>query len=339
MRIRGSVGESGFSRREFLKVSGAGLAGLTVFGTAACGGSTGSESAEDYPSQDVTIIVPYSAGGPTDLLGRAVARYFEEEFGGTFLVENRTGGSATIGINEMVNSEPNGYTLGVIADPTAIIATFIEGTVEYSVDDFAYIGIGYENASVLAVRNDSQYQSAEEFFEAAEENPDELSVGTVGPNSSYGIALNRLRDEYDVRLSGVPFGGSIDIVSALRGGDIDAYFSSAGEAVFPVIEEGNFRALATANPERVDYLPDAIPISELGYENITNARSTYGLVAPQGTPTEILTKLEDGLRSALENQQVRETLGARYILDDFVGGDEWKNRRQELADEYEDILS
>lgn len=338
MRTREFAGGGNVSRHEFLKVSGAGLAGLTVFGAAACSGGMGSESTEDYPSQEVTIIVPYAAGGPTDLLAREVGRYFEEEFGETFLVENREGGAATIGINELINSEPDGYTLAVIADPTALIAPLVEGTIEYSVEDFAHIGIGYENATVLAVRSDSQYQSAEEFFEAAEENPGELSAGTVGPTSSHHIELDRLQDEYGVNVSRIPFGGDSEIVAALRGGDIDAFFSASGEAIFPGIEEGDFRALALGGPERVDYLPDTPTLRELGYEDLTLARSIYGFVAPQETPAEIITKLEEGLRGALENQRVRETLGEQYIYDDFVGGDEWRQQREEISEEYESVL-
>jgi tripartite-type tricarboxylate transporter receptor subunit TctC len=299
------------------------------------GGSA--ESAEEYPSQEIREIVPYAAGGPTDLAGRGIAAYFEEALGQPVVVENQEGASATIGTTELVNSEPNGYTLEMATTSPLVLVPLLEN-LPYDKDDVETICVTIQTPAVLAVRQDSEYETAEEFLEAAQANPGTLSVALPGANTPQGVELQRLADEYGIVVTPVPFDGDSEAVAALLGGNVDALFDPAGDVVFDRIESGEFRALAVGSPEPVPYLPDVPTLAELGYETLTLSTSTYGLVAPKGTPSDIISELESTCQAALEDPETREQIGERYIPGQFIGSEEFRTLLDETWETYEPIL-
>jgi tripartite-type tricarboxylate transporter receptor subunit TctC len=211
--------------------------------------------------------------------------------------------------------------------------------VGYDKDDVETIGVTIEGPAVLAVNTGSQFETAEQFFEAAAANPGGLSVGLPGANTPQGVELMRLRDEYGIEVSPVPFEGNSEAVTALLGENIDAFFLPVGEAEMTPIEEGEFRPLAVGPEERVEYLPDTPTLRELGYENLTLSTSVYGLVAPKGTPTEILSTLESTLEQALQDPEVREQINERYIPPEFIDGEGFRAVLDETWNTYEPLLS
>ncbi|MGF1473250.1 MAG: tripartite tricarboxylate transporter substrate binding protein [Rubrobacteraceae bacterium] len=301
------------------------------------GGGGSAESAEDYPSDDVTLLVPYGAGGPTDLAARTVAKYYEDEFGQTVLVENMAGASGAQAMNELKSSQSDGYTIAIIAAPATVVVPLIED-VGYTADDFTTVGVITIIPSVLAVRNDSEYETAEDFFAAAKENPGKLNVGIPGANTSQGLEMQRLAEEYDIELSLVPFKGNAAMTSALLGGNVDAVFINASEDVLANIEGGEFKPLAVSPPERVEYLSDVPTLKELGYEDLTNSVSIFALAAPNGTPEEIIAKLESTLEEALQDEKVREQLGEQYVPEEFIGSEELRQRLNDIVEAYEPLL-
>ena len=305
--------------------------------TACTSGGGSAESAEDYPSDDVRLLVPYGAGGPTDLAARTVAKYFEDEFGQTILVENQAGASGAEATNTLRSSEPDGYTLMVFTGGTSVITPLAQG-LDYGPEDIAPIGLMTEIPSTLTVRTDSEYETAEDFFAAAEENPGKLNVGTPGASTPQAIELRRLQNEYNVEVSQVPFRGNAEMTSALLGGNVDAIFINASEDVLANIDGGEFRPLAISTAERVDYLSEVPTLKELGYEKLTLANSFFALGAPAGTPEEITGKLGSTLEEALQDEEVREKLGEQYVPDEFVGAEELRERVKELQAAYEPIL-
>ena len=301
------------------------------------GGGGSAESAQDYPSDDVTLLVPYGAGGPTDLAARTVAKYYENEFGQTILVENMAGASGAQAMNELKASQPDGYTIAIIAAPATVVVPLIED-VGYTADVFSTVGVITEIPSVLAVRSDSEYETAEDLFAAAEENPGQLNVGTAGANTSQGLEMKRLAEEYGIELSLVPFEGNAAMTSALLGGNVDAVFINASEDVLANIEGGEFKPLAVSPPERVEYLSDVPTLKEVGYEKLTNSVSIFGLAVPNGTPEEITGKLESTLQEALQDEEVRNQLGEQYVPDEFVGAEEFRQRLNEIVEAYRPLL-
>ena len=311
---------------------------LALVATGCSGPGAQGGSAEDYPSEEIRLIIPYAAGGPTDISGRAVGAYLEENLGQPFVVENVPGASATVGIGELVASPPDGYTLAVATTSPLVLVPLLED-VGYDKDDVETIGVTIEGPAVLAVHTGSQFETAELFFEAAAANPGGLSVGLPGANTPQGVELMRLRDEYGIEVSPVPFEGNSEAVTALLGGNVDAFFLPVGEAEMTPIEEGEFRPLAVGPEERVEYLPDTPTLRELGYENLTLSTSVYGLVAPKGTPSEILSTLESTLEQALQDPEVREQINERYIPQEFIDGEGFRAVLDETWNTYEPLLS
>jgi tripartite-type tricarboxylate transporter receptor subunit TctC len=310
---------------------------FVVFSLVACGPEGAQEEAEDYPSDRITMLVPYAAGGPTDLSARAVADYFEQEFGQTVGVENREGASGAIATNELVSAAPDGYTIGVIAAPATVVVPMMED-VAYEVDDFQPVAGIMEMPAVLAVRSDSPYGSAEEFFEAAEQEPGSLNVGTPGATTSQSIELRRLNENYEPEVEVIPFDGNSELVSGLLGGNIDALFTVASEDILSQIEAGEFEPLAVSPEQRVDFLPDVPTLSELGFEDLTLSTSIFGLAVPRDTPPEIVERLEETTRAALEDPAVVDRIGENYVPSEFITGEDLRNTLEEIRDAYEPIV-
>ncbi len=311
-----------------------GILALAVLASACAGGGS-QESADEYPSDDITMVVAQPAGSSTDIQGRAVAQCYQEELGQTVVVENVEGASGALGTSEVVSSEPDGYTIGM-STASSLAQPALTEDVGYEIEDFATIGAVSEQAAILAVREDSEYETAEQFFEAAEENPGELRVSQGGATTPQGIELDRLNDLYDVELNSIPFDGAGESVNALAGGNVDAVLT-AGDPIVSRIEDGELRALAVGSEERVPYLPDTPTLVELGYEDLTLSSSTFGLIAPADTPPGITKKLETTLEGCLEEQGVREQIGERYIPEDFVGAEGYANLVDETYEAYEQL--
>lgn len=294
--------------------------------------------ATDYPSESIRLIVPYGAGGPTDTVARAIAPFFEDELGQTVVVENKTGGSGAIGMQEMIQSEADGHTLQLVASTAAVVTPLVEN-VGYTIDDFTTVGAITQYPYVLAVNANSPYESAEDFFAAADSKPGEIKVGTPGASSQGAVELQRLKEEYDVDIGSVPFGGNAELNTALLGENVDGIFLVASQDVLEQVESGKFRALAVGSEDRADYLPDVPTLKELGYEEIDLATSYYGLAVPVDTPEDVVQTLEDTLEAALGDPEVVQRVGENYVPEAFIDGAELRGRFEAQKEVYEPILT
>lgn len=291
------------------------------------------EPVAEYPSQEITVLVPYTAGGPTDLAARAMGGFLEGELGQPVIVENLPGAAGSVAMNELVASDPDGYTLTVIAAPSTVVTPLIQD-VAYGPDDFETIGVIIEVPSALTVGADSPFPDAAAFLDAARSRPGELTVGTPGATTSQAIELRRLASEYGVEVTVVPFDGNAELTQALLGGTVDAIMVNTSQDIREQLDAGEFRALAVSPAERVAYLPDAPTLAELGFPDLTYSTSLFGLGAPVGTPPEIITRLEDGMRAGLEDPQVRGQLDEAYVPDEFIGAGEFRAMLDEIVQVY-----
>ncbi|MDK3257776.1 tripartite tricarboxylate transporter substrate binding protein [Blastococcus capsensis] len=306
-------------------------------GEAETGGGGGGDAAA-YPSEPITLVIPYAAGGPTDQVARSLAPFFEEELGQSVVPENRPGGSGALGMARMIQAGPDGHTLQILASSAAAVTPLVED-VDYDESDYVTIGAISQYPYVLAVRADSEYASAEDFFEAAEADPGSLSVAVPGASSQGAVELQRLAEEYDVVTTPVPFDGNAGSIAALLGGNVDATFVVASDDILTQMEAGEFRPIAVGSAERASYLPDTPTLQELGYEDLTMGTSYYGLAAPAGTPDEVVARLEDTLEAALEDPEVVERIGEKYVPEEFISGEELGELFAEQRAAYEPVLS
>lgn len=300
-------------------------------------GGEGGAAAQDYPADDITLYVPYAPGGPTDLAARTVGDCLAEDFGRNVVVENREGASGSLGMQAMIQGGADGYSLSLIAVP-ASATNPLQEDVGYTNDDYVPIAAVTEIPSVLAVGEGSRFADAGALFAEAEQNPGRVTVGVPGATTSQAMELRRLAEEYGVELSLVPFTGNAEMTTALLGGNVDAVFINASQDVLENIEAGSFVPLAISPEERVDYLPDVPTLAELGYPELTNSVSVFGLAAPAGTPDGVLQTLEDGVAACLEQPEVVEALGDQYVPEEFIGRDDFRARIDEIVEVYGPLL-
>lgn len=315
---------------------------LTAVALAACGGDgeTASDTGEDtaaadFPSEQIRLIVPYTAGGPTDIAARAVARFMEQELDETVLVENIPGASGASAYQQLIAAEPDGHTLSMFALPTATL-NYLLNDVGYAAEDFTPIGVVTRVPSAIVVPADSPYQDIEELFEAARENPDEISIGTPGATNTHAAETSRIKQIYDVPLTIVPFNGNSEVQAALLGNNVDAGFVNVSQDVLPNFESGAIRPLAVGSEEPLDYV-DAPTFVESEYPELTQSTTTFGIVGPAGVPEGVVTKLEDTLRAALEDPEVVETLDERYVPEEFLGAEETGELFTEVEETFKDV--
>ena len=323
--------------RSSLPVLAAASAVLLTACVAEGGGEGGGAAAQDYPADDITLYVPYAPGGPTDLAARTVGDCLAADFGRTVVVENREGASGSLGMQAMIQGGPDGYSLSLIAVP-ASATNPLQEDVGYTNDDYVPIAAVTEIPSVLAVGQGSRFADAQALFAEAEQNPGQVTVGVPGATTSQAMELRRLAEQYGVELSLVPFTGNAEMTTAVLGGNVDAIFINASQDVLENIEANSFVPLAISPEERVDYLPDVPTLAELGYPELTNSVSVFGLAAPAGTPDGVLQTLEDGVAACLEQPEVIETLGDQYVPDEFIGRDQFQARIDEIVEVYGPLL-
>jgi tripartite-type tricarboxylate transporter receptor subunit TctC len=300
--------------------------------TLSCSGG-GSKATDEYPSQEITVLVPYTAGGPTDLAARTMGTYLEKVLGEPVIVENVPGAAGSLAMNQLVSSKPDGHTLTLVAAPSTVVTPMIQD-VSYGPEDFVPIGVITEVPSVLAVAAGSEYADATAFFTAARARPGELTVGTPGATTSQAIELRRLAGEYGVQVTVVPFNGNAELIQALLGGTVDALLVNVSQDIRAQFDAGVFRALAISPADRVDYLPDTPTLAELGFPTLTYSTSLFGLGAPAGTPPEIIARLEAAMRDGLADPAVRAQLDEAYVPDEFIGGAEFRARLDEIVRVY-----
>lgn len=255
--------------------------------------------ASDYPDKPITAIVPWGAGGGTDLNARAIAREAEKFIDVPIIVENREGATGTIGVTEASKAKPDGYTIlfGSI-DPMCSMPHLMD--VEYSIDDFRGImGFAYDPSSII-VRADSPWETLEDLI--AEEEV--INRGHSGIGGIHHVMFEMFFPAAGIEnFRDVTFDGGAASLTALRGGHIDVNGNTLGVAI-PSIEAGEVRVLATAAPERVDLFPDIPTFKEKGFD--IEVEATFFLVAPKGTPDEAIELLEEIFTKAAQSEGYQE---------------------------------
>lgn len=316
------------------------LAGTVALTLAACGGggSDDSGSGDDYPTDDITMIVSYAAGGPTDIAGRAVATAFEEDLGVSVVVENVEGASGAVGSAEVVQARPDGLTIGTTTGSAVSRVPIIE-EVGFTADQVTPVGVVTEYPGVFFVQDDSPYETLDDLIEAAEANPDEVTIGAAGAQTPQAVEILRMGTEYDVPFKLVPFQGDAPALTGLLGGNVDAIVPSFNEGVRAQYEAGEIRPLAIMGPERREYLPDTPTLAESGYDDLIYGISTFIIIAPEGTPEDIVGRLEESLQTALEDETVREALGGDIgIPEEFIGSEELQRQLDQEVEALTPVL-
>ncbi|KAA5604192.1 tripartite tricarboxylate transporter substrate binding protein [Roseospira marina] len=263
-----------------------GFTALVAFG--------GPAAAADFPVRPIQVIVPYSAGGGTDLSARIMADVFKKHVdGGTIVVRDQPGGGGAIGTSAALHARPDGYTLGTGSQgPLALLPHF--GGTDYSLDDVQFIGMMGWNLKLLVGCKDAPFSNFEEMMDYARDNPGQLQIGNSGAGGADHIAIEAFAKAADVDLEPVPFNGASEGMTACLGGHIDAMTSTPSEAL-PHAQSGAVTPLFIMSDKRIPDYPDT-PTAIEGGVDFTWA-SWKGIIAPKGLPEDVLATLKDAFKA------------------------------------------
>jgi len=262
-------------------------------------------TAQGYPNKPVKLIIPFPAGGPSDIFGRGLAQAMAPRLGQPVVVENIAGVSGVLGVDRAVKSAPDGYTLGLNSGSTLSIAPYSLARLPYDVKkDFALVTLVVRVPEVLAVHPSVPAKTLQELIAYAKANPGKINFGSAGAGSITHLAGELLKAEAKVDLVHVPYKGAAPAVTDLLAGQVQMAILDV-PVLLPHIKSGRLRALAITSASRSAALPDVPTTAEAGYANVTSD-NWYGLVLPAATPAAIQKMLHDAAVAALESPALVE---------------------------------
>ena len=286
----------------------------------AMAGVCGVASAAEWPTKPITLIVPWSAGGGTDLTARLVFSYAEKILGQKVIIVNKPGAGSEIGLTELALAKPDGYTWGFTNSPI-VEGIILSRDTKFTMESFEPCCNIVYDPGIIVVRTDSQFKSMEEFIEYAKENPGVITVGNTGSGSDDDIAVRIMERETGIKVTQVPFEGAAPQTTALLGGHIAAGAINVTEAV-PYVNAQKMRALAVMDEERSYLLPDVPTFKELGYDVVSG--SARGVSAPAGTPKEIIEKMAAVVKQVLDDPDFQKKAEEAYQLIKYMNPEELK---------------
>jgi tripartite-type tricarboxylate transporter receptor subunit TctC len=262
-------------------------------------------AAQPYPSKTIRIIVPFAAGGNVDITARLVAPALGDALGQTVIVENKPGAGGTIGADLVAKSAPDGYTLLMGSNSTFSVAPSLYPKNPYNpLKDFAPIIMIASAPFVLVVTPSLPAKDANELVALAKASPGKLTMSSAGTGSSNHLVGELFQEISGARFTHIPYKGSGQALTDLMGGQVNLHFDQITSAASH-IQAGKLRALLVTAPARVTMLPDVPTAAEAGYPAF-EATNVTGLIAPAGTPREIVDKLNAATQKVISQPSIRE---------------------------------
>jgi tripartite-type tricarboxylate transporter receptor subunit TctC len=263
--------------------------------------------AQTYPAKSIRWVVPYPAGGGSDFLARTVAQQLSPQIGQPIVVDNKPGGNTAIAAAEVARSPADGYTILSVDNGTMVFNTALYSKLSYNpAKDLTPITLMGRFPMILAVGPSSDAKDAKDFIAKAKANPGKINYGSAGAGSPHHLAMELLKVSASLHMVHIPYRGAAPALTDLAGGQISAMMVDfAAGAGF--IKGGKIRPLAVANATRLPQLPDVPTFAELGFKNV-EASAQAGVVAPAGTPVEVVNALQKQIATAINQPAVRQKL-------------------------------
>lgn len=263
---------------------------------------SGTAFAQSYPTQPVTVIVPFTAGGPTDTVTRLVAQAMGRELGQQVVVENVGGAGGTLGAARVAQANNDGYTLLLHHIGMATTATLYRELPYDALEDFAYVGLVTEVPMTLVGRSDFEPETMEEVIAYVQEHGEDVMYANAGIGAASHLCGLLFMDAIDTQMTTIPYQGTGPAMTDLMGGQVDLMCDQTTNTTTQ-IRDGAVKAYAVTVPERVDSLPDLPTTAEAGLEGF-EVSIWHGLYAPAGTPDDVVDTLSAALQVALQDETV-----------------------------------
>src|SRR6185369_11373364 len=262
-------------------------------------------AAENYPNRTIRFIVPFGAGGPTDVFTRALGEELRKSLGQPIVMENRPGAGTIIGTTEVARAAPDGYTLLMISATQTTVETLNPNKSYRLMRDFVPVASLMNSELVLVVPERSPINSLNDLIALAKAKPGTLNYGSSGPGSNYHMAGELIKNLAGLDIVHVPYKGSTGARADIISGQIDMMFDSV-PTMAPMIEAGRVKALGTSGKARSTILPNVPTIAEAGIPDY-NATIWIGVMAPAGTPKEIVDLLNREINAILVRPEIKES--------------------------------
>lgn len=263
--------------------------GALYFAAIAAVGIVPNVSAQPYPSKPVRVVIPFPAGGTTDILARAIGQKLTEEWKQQVIIDNRPGGGANIGAEIAVKSPPDGYTLLMASTAHSINASLYTGLTYDPIKDFTPVTLIAVTGQVLCVHPSVPVKSIKEFIDYAKKRPGELNYSSAGNGSLPHLAAELFRSRTGINIVHVPYKGAPPAMTDLLAGHVALSFATAPSAV-PHVKSGKLRALGVSTATRMPALPEVPTIAEKGVPDF-EASNFFGLAGPPGMPVTVVDRL------------------------------------------------
>jgi tripartite-type tricarboxylate transporter receptor subunit TctC len=264
--------------------------------------------AQAFPAKPIKLVIAFPAGGPTDITMRSLADNASKALGQPVIVENKPGAGGSVPAQLLQSSAPDGYTLAQI--PLGVFRLPYTTKMTWDpVKDISYVINVTGYAFGIVVPTDSPIKTWNDFVAYAKANPGKLSYGSTGTLTSPHLTTELIAQKVGIQLNHIPYKGSAELTQAIVGGHVMAAADSTGFA--PLVEAGKLRVLNTWGEQRLAKFPDAPTLKELGIDVVQN--SPFGIGAPRGTPPDVVKKLHDGFKKAMEDPSYVQAL-ARYDM-------------------------
>jgi tripartite-type tricarboxylate transporter receptor subunit TctC len=268
--------------------------------------SLAAPAAAEYPARPITLIVPYPAGGGNDVIARLVAAKMSARLGEPIIIENRGGAGSTIGTRDAAQSAPDGYTLLIATSSLAINPSLYPDAGYDPARDFSAIGLIASSPNLVIVHPSLPAHSIAELIALARSKSRGLDFASTGTGTSTHLAAELFAAMANIKLNAIPYKGVAPAVTDVMGGQVPLMFCPTASVV-GLVRQGQVRALAVTGAKRSPLFPDLPTVAEAGLPGY-DAELHYGLVAPAGTPAEIVAELNGALNAALDDPDVKEKL-------------------------------
>jgi tripartite-type tricarboxylate transporter receptor subunit TctC len=263
--------------------------------------------AADYPTHPIKLVVPYVAGGPTDLFGRLVGDFLSKDLKQPVIIENKAGAQGAIGAEAVARSEPDGYTLFVTAGSILVLNPMLYKKLSYDpVRDFRMLAIITDAPVVMEVHPSVPARTVAEFVAYAKQNPGKLNFGSAGTGGTIHLAGEMFKQIAGIQMTHVPYKGAGPALADLLAGNIQVMFDTMSTAL-PPIKSGSVRALAVSSEQRSPDLPDVPSMAESGYPEY-RVSVWYGIAAPAKLPDDIAARISASLDRAMNDDAFRAQL-------------------------------
>lgn len=290
-----------------------------LLGITACSGQEADPA--DFPTEDVTLVVPYDAGGNVDTQARALGQCFEDQWDVSVLIENRPGSAGAIGTRYVANQDPDGHTLSVNSVSPSVVVPRMLDTVDYTTEDLSMFGHVSAAPILLFVDGDSEHETLDDVVE--ESRNGHIVAATPGADSIQALLAREINTVHEADMAILPTDSTSEIVRGVTEDDYDIGITATSLDLVPRLESGEVNLVARGGDESYEHFSDAPTLDEAGYGDVLPYTDiSIPLIGPGGVPNETATIIETTLEGCLEQPEVIEGIGEELLAPDFINSEQ-----------------